>query len=384
MVKNENSIKSDKFNFIPRFYLILVLLVAGLTTIFILINDGPAQTIYLPVIGQPYTFVRSSYGVTMYEGTPYEGGLQLLKEAGCEWATFMVHWNEIEPNAPVGGVHTYSWTQLDYALARLKAAGIQPFILFSSNPSWAALAEAGPVKEDQLHNLAAVAQTLAERYDCDGGPEDAAGSICVTHWSFYPEPDRKDHWGYEGAKYGEMLALVSQAIHQANASAKVINGGVAYDRFVEDNPTYLFVKNFLPTVLNTLAGFPGGVPAYLDGLAFHYYKLTFPSIGEKAAALRNILGLYGAGQLPLMCPETGYHSSTKSRSSETLQAYELAKIFVEGAQAGVNPIMWFKFYDTAWADSAEDTASTYTMGLRRLDRSLKPSYFRFKRLATSG
>ena len=83
-----------------------------------------------------------------------------------------------------------------------------------------------------------------------------------------------------------------------------------------------------------------------------------------------------------MCPEMGHWSTTKrGNSSEAIQAAVLTQMFQDGLAAGVNPLMWFKVYDDAWPGSNEDTELDETMGLRRLDRSLKPAYFAYKNLA---
>lgn len=245
-------------------------------------NNGLANPLYLPLVTRLHP---SPFGVTMYEGILDEGALQLLKNMGCKWVTFMVHWGKIEANPPIGGVHTYDWSQYDTDFTNLKAAGLEPFVLFTSNPAWASNNPRGPVPAEHLADLVEVTRNLAERYDCDG-IEDAPGSLCVNYWSFYIEPDSNRGWGHLGAQYAEMLSLVSPAIHSANPQAKVINGGIAYDNFEPVGP---FVQNFLSDTLSALNGYPGGAAAYLDGIAFNYYKLTFPSVRDKAEAIRAIL-----------------------------------------------------------------------------------------------
>lgn len=350
---------------------------SGLTLIFlmlfVLIGIGGSHTLYLPIVTR---IASPPYGVTMYEGALSEGALQLLKQAGCYYVTYMVHWSDIEPIAPSNGIHSYNWEKYDIEFIRLRGAGLEPFILFTSNPIWAASNPRGPVYN--LQDLADVVSALAERYDADG-IQDAPRAPFIRYWSLYQEPDSIGGWGHNGVGYAEMLRVVSPAIHKANPLAKVINGGLAFDYFEPSGP---FVYNFLSNMLSQLSTYPGGITTYLDGMAFHYYKLLFPTIQEKAITIRQILSTYNVSHLPLICPEAGESSSPKWGTDELKQADYLKQLFTAASEIGISPIMWYKVYDDVWANSSQDTSRIYTTGLRRLDRSLKPSFFSFRELAT--
>jgi hypothetical protein len=225
---------------------------------------------------------------------------------------------------------------------------------------------------------------MAERYDCDGN-EDAPGHPCVNYWSFYAEPDNGDlwraekqgkgYWGHDGAGYAEMLSLVSPAIHAANPQARVLIGGLAYDFFEPGGP---FVRSFLTDTLAALNTM-GGAPAYLDGIAFHYYPINplWPTIKEKAAEIRGIMANHGVADLPLLCPETGYWSSENQGSSEAEQADWLARLMVRGISVDLKVVSWHKVYDDV-APGDPDGAPSNTSGLLRLDGSRKPAYYAYK------
>jgi hypothetical protein len=158
----------------------------------------------------------------------------------------------------------------------------------------------------------------------------------------------------------------------------VLIGGLAYDYFEEDGGP--FVRDFLPNTLAALNRM-GGAEQYLDAVAFHFYPINgqhWPTIRDKATEIKRVMTEQGAGEIPLVCPEMGFWSSPKHGSSEDLQAYRLAQMFVRGVSAGIAPLSWYKPLDSAVAGSPEDTYPDRTAGLLRVDGSFKPAYHAFK------
>ncbi len=228
--------------------------------------------------------------------------------------------------------------------------------------------------------LANFRAAAAERYDCDG-TNDAPGHPCVHTWSFYSEPDRDSRWGYNGAAYAAMLAQVSPAIHAAAPHSQVMIGGLAYDWFVEEGGSY--VRTFLSNVLQTLNSYPGGAAAYIDAVAFHYYPINdgWASVREKGLEVRGIMTQHGVGDLPLLCPEMGFWSSTKFDSSEAQQARLIVQNYVRGMSASITLMSYYKVFDDAIAGSSADTGPAHTSGLIKVDgTTLKPAYYAYQTL----
>ena len=321
-------------------------------------------SLYLPTVTRYYdpTYV-SPFGIVMYENVDDASGLAAMQAVGSQWVTTVFFWAATEPTPPVGGVHTYNWTNWDTRVNNARAAGMETYVLFTGNPAWAAYLTGGPVTDTQ--SLIDVAAAMAERYDGDG-LADALGNPVVNYWSFYPEPDNggfgaEGYWGFRGPDYAAMLAQVSSAIHAANPRAKVLIGGVAYDWFNTDQPNPgPFVSTFLTDTLSVLVGMPGGAPSVIDAMAFHFYPinaLRWPTIKEKALEVRTIMNNHGVGHLPLLVPETGYWSDPVPLyppfdSDPDQQARRLVQIFVQGLAVEIDLLSWFAVFDHGTATDA--------------------------------
>ena len=338
-------------------------------------------TVSLPFVAQHHFPPSSSpFGVIMYGKVSDDAGLKKMEDAGAKWVTTSFSWAAVERNKG-----NYDWSSFDVKAQNAQAAGMELFVLFTSNPSWAAALPGGPVTNTQ--DLVDFVTLMVERYDCDG-QDDAEGHPCVRYWSFYAEPDNGDlwrakhgkgYWGHDGAGYADMLSQTSPAMHQADPQAHVLIGGLAYDYFEEDRGP--FVREFLADTLERLNTKAGGVEAYLDDVAVHYYPISaqrWPTIREKLAEIRGIMDAHGAGALPLLCPEMGYWSSPEFDSSEEVQARRLVQMFVRGLSMDVQMLSWYKIYDAAVAGSEDDKYPDRTSGLLRKDGSSKPSYYAYQ------
>jgi hypothetical protein len=280
----------------------------------------------------------------------------------------------------------YDWSNFDTKAQNAQAAGMDVFVLFNGNPSWAAALPGGPVTD--MQDLVEFVTDMAERYDCDG-VADAPESPCVHTWSLYAEPDNGDlgraqtgkgYWGHNGAGYAEMLSQVSPAIHGANPKARVLIGGLAYDYFEPDGP---FVRSFLTDTLVALNTYPGGPETYIDGVAFHYYPINPRwTIRDKTAEIQQIMARHGVGDLPLICPEMGYWSAEEAGSSETKQASRLVQMYVRGISAGLEQLSWFTVFDAPPEKVADYPTEEHGLFPYEDLENPKPSYHAYQAMTT--
>lgn len=312
---------------------------------------GPYRT-FLPLITNAYDpDYTSPFGVTMYYGVNDANGLRAMRNAGARRITTMVEWESIEPTEGAR-----NWTSFDTTVRNARAAGMDLFVLVSGDPAWAWQPDqTATVPEKRL----AFVRALVDRYDCDG-VNDAGSNMCIFYWSFYAEPDAyyayaqttpgaQGYWGRRGKEYARMLAGVADVVHQENPTAKVLIGGIAYDRFdIDGGP---FVLSFLPDVLSELNSTYGGATKYIDAVAFHYYPIRFPSLRDKVLGYNGVPGIravmerYGVGNLPMIVPETGYWSAESVGSSEAQQAAWLIRLYAQSLSLGIKSLTWYDVFD---------------------------------------
>jgi len=322
-----------------------------------------SDPIYLPLVMKYYDSTIPPFGVTIYGPIDDTTGLEEIRELRLSWVTTDVSWSDIEADAPVDDTHIYDWSIYDTKLANAAAAGLRPIALVRNNPSWAADNPDGPVRD--INDLKAFLGALVERYDGDG-LVDAPGNLKVEYWQLYAEPDANERWGHNGAGYAEMLAQVQPVMKAANPTAKIMNGGLAYDWFEDQGGP--FVRSFLPDLLAAGGG------GYLDMVAIHYYPIFIFTISAKMQEVREILDSYGYSHLPMICSEMGFWSDPAKWSSPEEQARRLVRMFVRGMSVDLEIMTWFSVFDFG--------TGTATLGLLYPDGSRKPSYFAYQTLVS--
>jgi hypothetical protein len=345
-----------------------------------------ATTQYLPLIGRYFASdYVSPFGVAFYYGVNAASGLEQMTAAGSRWTSTYFRWRQIEPTAPVSGTHTYDWSEFDTKVTNARAVGISIYAMFSWNPSWAAVYPGGPVTDTA--NLLAVVSAAAERYDGDGF-EDMPGGGVVNHWAFYMEPDNnavwaaeigdRGLWGDDPEGYADLLATLATTVHAANPQAVVMPGAVAYDYFAPPDGDGHFKRDFLGRVIDRLNTKPGGAPAYIDAVPFHYYPISpqfWSDLHEKTQEIRGILSARGVGHLPLLVPEMGYWSSPTwpgqpAGSSPEQQARRLVQMYLHGISEGLTLMNWFQVFDGTCCSPLEHHGLFYGNDLN----NPKPAY----------
>lgn len=330
-------------------------------------------SLYLPTLTRyddsSYT---SPFGISMYDTIDDTTGLAAMQTAGADLIFTNVRWLDLEPteNAP------YNFAFADAKADAAESAGMELVVLFDHNPDWALLNTSnprGPLKTDKYAALVDVVSALATRYNGNNGHPR------INYWLFYGEPDNiYSGWGNNANEYGDMLALVSPVIKAANPSAKVMPGAIAYERFTDDTVIAPgpFARNFLPIVLARLNTKAGGATAYIDGIGFNEFGLSpqrWPTLRDKAAAVRQIMTAANVGQLPLIVTELS-RNSRGGNSTETTQAQYVLKLYAQGIAANLAQLHWFMVFDTTTVNP--ELLDSYTYGLFRETKlsEPKPSY----------
>ncbi|MCA9940953.1 MAG: cellulase family glycosylhydrolase [Anaerolineales bacterium] len=317
-----------------------------------------SATTFLPVVSHIFRgyVAPTIFGVQMYgpTGSAQEYHDQLL-QSNATWIRVPVEWNTVEPSDL--DPQNYHWNNVDQIL-KAATEGFTLIVTLSGNPSWAATFPNGRIDLVPMTEYEEFLNAIVERYDGDGY-NDAPGSPVVNYWEIFNEPDAGDsipndvRWGNYGGDYADLLQHAYTVIKDANPSAVVVFGGIAYDWF-EDDPDDPgpFVSHFLGDVLSN-----GGCP-YFDVMNFHAYPAyadtwaTYgPGLRQKAAAIESVVLTYCQQAKSIIVTETGWHSNATPGwpdTTEETQANYVVQLGTQSLAAGLDMMIWWTFSDVGF------------------------------------
>ncbi|MDQ3569411.1 MAG: cellulase family glycosylhydrolase [Actinomycetota bacterium] len=311
--------------------------------------------------------------------------LSAMSAAGVKSARMGIEWSGVEPDAK-GVWHTNWLAEIDAAVAKARAAGIEVLMPLGGVPYWAS---ADPNKytdgsgqhwnkhwkPTNTGDYVDFVRTMVNRYKSQG----------VHVYQVWNEPNLGRFWpsGPNAAEYVQMLKAAYPAIKQADPSATVVLGGLSGNDY-----------NYLAQL------YGAGARSYFDLAAVHPYtgavdptwcwnqagttkkaKDAFCGIEE----VRNTMVANGDSGKSIWLTEFGWSTTTAEYGvSEAAQADFLTKALVKLASYPyVTKAFWYNFRNNYWSnnDPAEWEANS---GLLRVNFSQKPAYAALKAYTTDG
>jgi hypothetical protein len=317
----------------------------------------------------------------------------LAVAAGFSLHRTSVSWASIEPDAPVGGVHTYHWPDSAFNVYR-NDRRLVPYVIVMNNPTWAAEKACGPIYPSRLDDFGEFVYELVSRY-----------ADVTPYWVFYNEEDQwttVPHdaggcWGGHGAEYAQMLAVAWDAAHRANPDAQVIFGAVAYEPTWDQGSTW--DRFFFRDAFQYMRDHPAD---YVDIIAANQYNFrrddwddgssTLPENQEIIAKFRHAVSdasfdantpgaysidrwlteyglekLLATGEVGLQVGATGVGDDS---TTNDLQARHVIHVNVRGMAAGLKIINWYTLVDKP--------NDPFKYGLARSDLTPRPAYYAYQ------
>ncbi len=192
--------------------------------------------------------------------------LKSLHRIGASVARTDSFWATAEPQPPVNGKHTYSWTYDDRVAGVLARAGLrwQPIIDYAT--WWAGDGASGPeqgLPPAHIGDYALYAQAFAHHFGVGGvfwkdNPE--LPQLPVKVFEIWNEPDIPIFWepAPNLTEYAQIYLYTRAAIHEVDPTATVIIGGLVY------------ASTSLPALYAAAPSLRGNT----DGVAIHPYRGT--------------------------------------------------------------------------------------------------------------
>src|SRR4051794_5748283 len=329
-----------------------------------------AIILLLPSFARASTVPDGFYGVNPGDlfrlpETQWDAHLSSIAGDGVQVVRLGAWWSDLEPGAPVGGRHTYSWGDVDKQVAALARHNLQwePLLCFSA--TWGSnISGDYNGSPDGTGNFAAFGAALAKRYGPDGSfwqehPELPA--LPVSSYEVWNEENAQVYWHPgDAASYADLYAATHEAIHQVDGSARVVVGGLAAD----DSSTVQDPAAFLRGMYAHRPDLKGSV----DAVALHPYASTPQRVYAKLAAFRQDLDSIAGPGVPIELTEIGWTTTDVSESTRAQYLGEVASTLAR-TDCGVDRVTAY-----AWLgpeQSASDREQWF--GIANRDGSNKPS-----------
>ena len=302
----------------------------------------------------------------------------LMSDAGARWARLNVSWAAIEPNAD-DAYDPASLADLDYAVAKVRAAGIAVVMpVADSVPFWAS-GDPGKVVDllgrhwDKRYRPSSMAD-YADFFAFVAGRYAPAGVHVYEVWN---EPNLLQFWpsGVNAAEYKLMLQSAYGAIKSADPQATVLVGGLSqHDR------------DFLAQL------YAAGARPYFDAVGDHTYPWGDPAncwndgSGKRSRdticgieEVRRVMEANGDAAKQIWITEMGWSTYNGSGGvTEAQQADYLVKAYRRlESYPYVRAALQYSFRNVVWrGENPYDYGAHF--GLLRIDFSRKPAYDAFK------
>ena len=362
--------------------------------------DTLEGSIYLPSIFVDYLPQMSSiFGVDI---TPIDdsAGLAEMRSAGAYiLRRGPFKWKDVEPIAPIDGVHTYIWDSpavqsFEEELLNAQSNDMTAVMIVGSAPEWAREDQVNdytcaPIDQADLDDFAVFMVEIVKRYSMP--------PYNVKYFELYNEPDIDPSvlpsiypldngfgcWGdtddpyYGGGYYAEMLKVVYPKIKTADPNAQVLVGGLLLDCDPVNPPENkdCTPSKFLEGILLALQADGGD---FFDGISFHAYDYyNYDGLGKfsninwhsswnttgpvniaKTRYIVDLLSKYGYSQSEklllntesaIICSELYPCDDTAYPDFELTKAYYLVQAYAVAIAEGLDANIWYSA--KGWRDS---------------------------------
>ncbi len=307
-----------------------------------------------------------------------------MQAAGVKIDRFLLFWQSVQPNPG-----SFDWGPTDQLVGGFASHGIRPFPTLSGNPDWVPGGPARPPLDTPQAESAwrAFLKAAVARYGPGGtywrtgyrkrfGPQ--ATPMPITAWQVWNEPNLSKYFAPKPSapEYARLVQISSNAIRSEAPHAQIVlagmpgNGDVAAWRFLDD--------------LYRVPGFASD----FDVAALHPYAPNVGGVASQVQQMRAVMDRNGGRRTPLWLTEIGWGSGPPDRflinKGPVGQAQLLSASFnlILGKRRtwNVQRVLWFDWRDPSSAQAGKCSFCA-TAGLLNYNRSKKPAYFAFRRLA---
>jgi Cellulase (glycosyl hydrolase family 5) len=235
------------------------------------------------------------------------GGIQLVR--------YDARWQNVEPNAPSNGHHSYNWGQFDSIVSALAQHSLRWYPIIDYSTNWAGVIRGdsnSEVAQNHVGDFATYANVFAQRYGRSGAFWKSHASLPylpVIHYEIWneenadlflhPQTSAPEH-------FADLYMAARAAIKPVDPSAEVIVGGLALGT-AGGGPDE---NEFLRRMVAHRPDMRGNT----DAVALHPYQATAANTEARIAGFRATVDSLLGPQVPLEITEVGWASTSASEA----------------------------------------------------------------------
>jgi polysaccharide biosynthesis protein PslG len=320
------------------------------------------------------TTAKSATGVTQFgmadpdllgeSASTQAAQLAAMKAIGISEIRLDANWDWVQ----YGGQNSFDWSQLDQAVASVRAAGMSLDLIIDGCPPWAAVSGTAGDDSPQPASSSQYAQWAAEvaaRYAPQG----------VSTFEIGNEPNNAAFWqpAPNPAAYTSDLIAAYKAVKKVDPSAFILSAGLAPE---SNDGTNINAVTFLQDM------YADGAKGYFDGVGYHPYSYpalpnTYQSwsgwsqMNQTSSSIRSVMTANGDSGKKIYITEVGAPSAGPAGVGQTAQATEFTQ-----AIAAAKTTSWIGgMYLYSWQDRGTDTSTSEDwFGLLTSSGAQKPAY----------
>jgi len=259
-------------------------------------------------------------------------------ELGLGTARTDFSWRRVEPERG-----SFDFTGLDRIVHASNDADVDLLGILNYGNWWARADGESAAPPDDLSDFGNYAAEVAERY---------AGR--VRHYEVWNEQNiGLTFWRptEDPVRYSELLALTSARVREVDPEALISFGGVFGPRLLLNTEG----EEYIRAVVEALPD----LSEHIDIMAFHPYRYPFSapevetesqrSLANEVCSMRELVGEFGAPDMPLWITELGWHTALDSFSpgvDDNTQGAYLARGALIAMSQGVERFYWYTFRDS--------------------------------------
>lgn len=309
-----------------------------------------------------------------------------LVSLGVGWIRVDLAWSTVQQYDR----DTYTWVAFDRVVTEARRRGMEVLPILTYTPHWArsdACPETNKCEPVGPDDFVAFAREAVRRYRDKG----------IHTWEVWNEPNLAYFWRPAASpeRYTTLLKKTYRAIHEEDARATVVTGGLAAVATVNGN---VAPREFLERI------YTADGKGYFDAVGFHPYSFplapgqykksnAWSQITDTEWSMRSVMVDRGDGDKKLWLTEYGaptggpgnqaengdvsWFSTVPDHVTDEYQAELLEEaVTLARGYSFAGPFFWYSYKDIG---TKRDTKENF-FGILRADGSQKPAYFTLAKL----